>query len=112
VKVCPQLHIKNQNARLLIYMGTKIMNTSAIVEQAWKKGSVIPGFNIPYLPMMATVIKALRDTNSFGLIMVARLEWVKFESKSLEAIRAEYQKLKDENHTRLHLDHVPVIDEE
>lgn len=88
------------------------VETSAIVKKAWEKGTVIPGFNIPYLPMMTPVVKALKDTNSFGLIMVARLEWVKFESKSLEAISAEYQKLKDENHTRLHLDHVPVIDED
>ncbi len=88
------------------------MNTSEIVNKAWRKGIAIPGFNIPYLPMMAPVIEALRDTNSFGLVMVARLEWKKFESKSLEAISAEYQKLKDENHTRLHLDHIPVIDED
>jgi fructose/tagatose bisphosphate aldolase len=44
--------------------------------------------------------------------MVARLEWMKFESKSLEAVSAEYRKLKDKNHTRLHLDHVPVADED
>lgn len=88
------------------------MNTSEIVNKAWRKGIAIPGFNIPYLPMMAPVIEALRDTNSFGLVMVARLEWKKFESKSLEAISAEYRKLKNENHTRLHLDHIPVIDED
>jgi ketose-bisphosphate aldolase len=88
------------------------MCTSTIIKTAWEKGMVIPGFNIPYLPMMEPVVKALKDTNSFGLIMVARLEWEKFESRSLDAISAEYQKLKDENHTRLHLDHVPVIDED
>ena len=88
------------------------MNTSLIVKRAWEKGTVIPGFNIPYIPMMEPVIKALKDSNSFGLVMVARLEWVKFESKSLEAISAEYQRHKDENHTRLHLDHMPVIDED
>jgi len=62
--------------------------------------------------MMAPVVKALRDCNSFGLIMVARLEWEKFESKGLRAIRDEYEKVKDIKHTRLHLDHVPVIDED
>jgi ketose-bisphosphate aldolase len=61
---------------------------------------------------MEPVVRALRDTNSFGLIMVARLEWVKFESGSLEAIRDEYERVKDLDHTRLHLDHVPVIDED
>ncbi|MHC4872824.1 MAG: class II fructose-bisphosphate aldolase [Planctomycetota bacterium] len=86
--------------------------TKDLVQTAWQKGTVIPGFNIPYLPMMEPVVRALRDTNSLGLIMVARLEWIKFESGSLKAIREEYEKVKDENHTRLHLDHVPVIDED
>ena len=90
---------------------TKI-TTKEIVKKAWSKGMVVPGFNIPYLPMMEPVVRALRDTNSFGLIMVARLEWVKFESGGLKDIRDEYLKVKDENHTRLHLDHVPVIDED
>lgn len=87
-------------------------DTNSIVHAAWKAGVVIPGFNIPYLPMMEPVVRALRDCNSFGLIMVARLEWEKFESKSLRAIRDEYEKVKDVKHTRLHLDHVPVIDED
>ena len=30
----------------------------------------------------------------------------------MKAIRDEYEKLKDLNFTRLHLDHVPVIDED
>jgi fructose-bisphosphate aldolase class II len=58
------------------------------------------------------VIRALHDTGTFGLIMVARLEWVKFKSGSMKTIRDEYEKLKDLNFTRLHLDHVPVIDED
>ncbi len=88
------------------------LGTKTIVNRAWKSGVVVPGFNIPYLPMMEPVVKALRDCNSFGLVMVARLEWEKFESGSLRAIRDEYEKVKDEAHTRLHLDHVPVIDED
>ncbi len=90
----------------------KQASTSEIIEAAWRKGIVVPGFNIPYLPMMEPVVRALRDTGSFGLIMVARLEWEKFESKSLEAVSLEYRKVKDVEHTRLHLDHVPVIDED
>ena len=85
---------------------------ATIVQRAWRAGTVIPGFNIPYLPMMAPVVQALRDSDSVGLIMVARLEWVKFHSGSLRAIREEYERVKDERHTRLHLDHVPVIDED
>ncbi|NLE54000.1 MAG: class II fructose-bisphosphate aldolase [Lentisphaerae bacterium] len=88
------------------------LRTDAIVKNAWRQGLAVPGFNIPYLPMMAPVVQALRDCDSFGLVMVARLEWVKFSSGSLRAIRDEYEKVKDLGHTRLHLDHVPVIDED
>jgi ketose-bisphosphate aldolase len=88
------------------------LSTKVIMDNAWRKGIVIPGFNIPYLPMMEPVIRALHDTGTFGLIMVARLEWIKFKSGSMKAIRDEYEKLKDRNYTRLHLDHVPVIDED
>jgi len=80
--------------------------------RAWKVGTVIPAFNIPYLPMMAPVVRALEATNAFGLIQVARLEWEKFEAQSLQSIREEYENVKNEAHTRLHLDHVPVIDED
>ena len=82
------------------------------MRRARERGVAIPGFNIPYLPMMGPVVKALRDTRTVGLVMVARLEWVKFQSGSLKAIRDEYEKVKDERFTRLHLDHVPVIDED
>jgi ketose-bisphosphate aldolase len=46
------------------------------------------------------------------LIAVARLEWIKFQAFGLQAIADEYQRLKQEKLTRLHLDHVPVIDED
>jgi ketose-bisphosphate aldolase len=75
-------------------------------------GTVIPAFNIPYLPMMELVVAALRDMDSFGFIAVARLEWIKFESRSMKAIYEEYQRVKDPRFTRLHLDHIPVIDED
>ena len=74
--------------------------------------AVIPAFNIPYLPMMEPVVAALRASGVFGLIAVARLEWIKFDSGSLQAVYDEYQRVKDERFTRLHLDHVPVIDED
>jgi fructose-bisphosphate aldolase class II len=83
-----------------------------IVHNAWKKGMIVPGFNIPYLPMMEPVVRALCETNTFGLVMVARLEWIKFKSGSMKAIHQEYEKLKDMHCTRLHLDHIPVIDED
>jgi ketose-bisphosphate aldolase len=87
-------------------------STQQLVDRACQTGTVIPAFNIPYLPMVEPVVKALKDTNSVGMIAVARLEWEKFESRSLEAVRAEYEKYKLPGHTRLHLDHVPVIDED
>ena len=73
---------------------------------------MVPGFNIPYLPMMRPVADALKDTGSLGLIMVARLEWKKFESGGMEEIREEYEKCRVDGNTRLHLDHIPVIDED
>lgn len=79
---------------------------------AWRAGKVIPAFNIPYLPIMKAVVCALRDTNTFALVQVARPEWEKFEARSLRAIRQEYERVKDERYTRLHLDHVPVLDED
>lgn len=88
------------------------VSTQQLVERACQSGTVIPAFNIPYLPMVEPVVKALKDCNSFGMLVVARLEWVKFESKSLEAVRDEYGKFKLPGHTRLHLDHIPVIDED
>lgn len=87
-------------------------DTAKIVKRAFELGIVVPGFNIPYLPMMEPVVRALHDCNSFGLVMVANLEFMKFEAGSLKAVRDEYEKVKDENHTRLHLDHVAVVDED
>ena len=90
----------------------KRKTTAELVQKAFDIGTAIPAFNIPYLPMMKPVINALRDTGVMGLIVVARLEWMKFESGSMEAIRDEYEKVKDEDYRRLHLDHIPVIDED
>lgn len=83
-----------------------------LMRAALRQGTAIPAFNIPYHAMMEPVVRALRDTQTVGLITVARLEWVKFHSGSLEAIRDTYMRVKDERFTRLHLDHCPVIDED
>lgn len=87
-------------------------NTKQIIETACQKGFAIPAFNIPHLPMIKPVIEAVRDENSFALIEVARLEWEKFDAKSMQAVRDEYILWEDQKHVRLHLDHVPVIDED
>lgn len=83
-----------------------------VMSEALQRRQVVPAFNIPYLPMMEPVVAALRDTQSFGLIAVARLEWTKFEAGGVEAIYREYERVGDPTCTRLHLDHVPVIDED
>jgi hypothetical protein len=72
----------------------------------------IPAFNIPFPPIMEAVVEALPETDCFGPIAVARPEWMKFEARSARAIYQEYQRVKDERFTRLHLDHLPVIDED
>ena len=87
-------------------------STGDLMLRAWNTATVIPAFNISYLPMMAPVVRALEETKAFGLIQVARPEWEKFGAQSLESIRKEYEKVKNEGYTRLHLDHVPVIDED
>ena len=89
-----------------------MLTTNEIIRRAWKSGTVVPSYNIPCLPMLEPVVRALRDADSFGLIAVARPEWEKFQAGSPEAVAAEYRKWQDLRHTRLHLDHVPVLDED
>ncbi len=89
------------------------MNTTAqIVSNAWKAGLLVPAFNIPYLPMVEPVIKAVVDQDVFALVEVARVEWRKFESRSMAAVYDEFHKYADPRYVRLHLDHIPVVDEE
>jgi fructose-bisphosphate aldolase class II len=82
------------------------------VDNASQAGTVIPAFNVPYLPMVAPVIRAVVDQDSFALIETARLEWKKFESRGPAAVLEEFVKWNDPDYVRLHLDHVPVIDED
>ena len=83
-----------------------------IMRRAYEKHIIIPAFNVPHLPMMEPVVLALRETRSFGLIAVARLEWMKFAAQSVAAGAAAYDRVGAASVTRLHLDHVPVIDED
>ena len=88
------------------------MDSRITVRKALEHGLVVPAFNVPYIPMMKPIVQAVLDENSVAMIQVARLEWEKFESESLERIAEEYHSLAVEGHTLLHLDHVPVIDED
>ncbi|MEA3334926.1 MAG: class II fructose-bisphosphate aldolase [Chloroflexota bacterium] len=87
-------------------------NSAELMKNAGRAGLAIPAFNIPYLPMMAPVIQAMIDEDAFGLIETARPEWYKFEARSAAAIAEEFAKYENPDFVRLHLDHVPVIDED
>jgi len=62
--------------------------------------------------MLKAVVKAIVDENSVAMIQVARVEWEKFKAGSLENVAEEYSKYCNPEFTMLHLDHVPVIDED
>ena len=83
-----------------------------IVQNALKAGVALPAFNIPYLPMLEPVVRAVVDQNSFALIETARLEWIKFAAGGPEVVFREFFRWQNPEHVRLHLDHVPVIDED
>jgi len=89
-----------------------MINAKDAIIKARQNNTVIPAFNIPHLPIVKPVIQAVVDENSIAMIQVARVEWEKFESRSLEAVAQEYMKYKNPKHTLLHLDHIPVIDED
>ena len=87
------------------------MNARETVLKARQLNKCIPAFNIPHLPMLKPIAEAIRDENSVAMIQVARVEWEKMHSESLERVAEEYAKYKNA-HTLLHLDHIPVIDED
>jgi fructose-bisphosphate aldolase class II len=89
-----------------------MLNLQIIFQNARKLGIAIPAFNIPYLPMLEAVVQAVIDQDSFAMIETARLEWLKFEAGGPEVIAQEFFRHQDPEHVRLHLDHVPVIDED
>ncbi|MCI8526639.1 MAG: class II fructose-bisphosphate aldolase [Oscillospiraceae bacterium] len=88
------------------------MKANEAVRRAMRQKIVIPAFNIPYLPMVEPVSRAIVDENAVAMVQVARLEWEKFESESPEAVAKEYFRHCKEGWTLLHLDHVPAIDED
>ena len=79
---------------------------------AQEKGLVIPAFNVAYLPMLEPIALTLKKIETFGLIEVARPDVEKFGAKSFAEVAREYKRWADLNFMRLHLDHVPVIDED
>ena len=83
-----------------------------VMEAACARGIVIPAFNIAYLPMAKAVIEGLAETNAFGMLEVARPDVEKFGAESFGAVAAEYRKWANPDIASLHLDHIPVIDED
>lgn len=88
------------------------MKTVVCISNAHRAKLVVPSFNIPYLPMVEPVVQAIVEKDAFALIAVARLEWIKFQGRSLKAVKEEFDKWYNPKHVRLHLDHIPVIDED
>jgi ketose-bisphosphate aldolase len=88
------------------------MTIQETVLLARAEGWAVPAFNIPYLPMVEPVARAIADEKAPGIIHVARVEWIKFQSESLEAVAKEYRKYEKPGLTHLGLDHIPVIDED
>jgi fructose/tagatose bisphosphate aldolase len=88
------------------------MTVKEAVAAAKRAGTAVPAFNIPYLPMVEPIIRAIIDENVIAIVHVARVEWEKFDAKSLEAVAREYRRYSKPGRMFLGLDHVPVIDED
>ncbi len=88
------------------------MTSVDVMNRALTLKCALPAFNIPYLHMMEPIIAAVQDEESVAMIAVARVEWMKFKSKGIKPVYQEFTRLSNGRHTLLHLDHVPVIDED
>jgi len=85
---------------------------SDIMRLAAREQILVPAFNVAHLPMVEPICRTLAELDTFGLVEVARPDVEKFGAQSFAAVAAEYRRLADPHTTRLHLDHVPVIDED
>jgi ketose-bisphosphate aldolase len=82
-----------------------------IMCEAFKAHILVPAFNIAYLPIVEPAVVILRELECFSLLEVSLPDIEKFGAQSLSAVQKEYRKFEDKAYTRLHLDHVPVINE-
>lgn len=83
-----------------------------IFNAAASAGIAVPAFNVFYPPVVKAIADALKAHDAFGLVEVSRIEIQKFEAKSVTHISQEYFRHADPAIMSLHLDHVPVIDED
>lgn len=89
-----------------------MLRTSEILTNASRYAKAIPAFNVPYLPMIEPVVRAVVDQDCFALVETARLEWIKFGAQGPAAVMQEFLRWNEPEYVRLHLDHVPVLDED
>jgi ketose-bisphosphate aldolase len=83
-----------------------------VMEAAYSQGIVVPAFNVAYLPMAKAVCDGLKETNAFGMLEVSRPDVERFGAESSGAVAVEYRRWAMPGIVSLHLDHVPVIDED
>jgi len=88
------------------------MDIGQVVESARRRHVLVPAFNIAYLPMMSAVADAVAELGIDAMAEVARVEIVRFGARSLRAVAEAYYALPNRARLWLHLDHVPVIDED
>jgi fructose/tagatose bisphosphate aldolase len=62
--------------------------------------------------MLEPIVRAVRDQNAFALIETAHIEWQRFECYGPGAVADAFARHGDPEYVRLHLDHVPVVDED
>ncbi len=87
-------------------------SVSEIMRRAYKNGILIPAFNVAHLPMIKPIVDTLKEMRTFALVEVARPDVERFGAKSFQSVADEYGSLADRRFSRLHLDHIPVIDED
>ena len=83
-----------------------------LMRKAAEVNVLVPAFNVAHLPMVEPIIDTVTELNTFALVEVARPDIEKFGARSFSAVAQEYHRLANREVTRLHLDHVPVIDED
>jgi hypothetical protein len=64
-----------------------MQGSGELIRNARAAGTVVPAFNVLYLPMVEPVVRATVDQDAFALIESARLEWLKFESRGPAAVK-------------------------
>lgn len=82
------------------------------MHKAYEAHILIPAFNISHLPIVEPAVCALKETACFGLIEVAYADIDNFKAESFGNVEEEYRRYEDRAYTRLHQDHVPVIDQD